>query len=333
MLHKGPSALFSGIAYEYNVRDAIEAGYLCPPVSTASATQIDTTDVGIRGGEFIAGQLEAAAMDPDVVEAVADEIVRYGADRRGWAIFGCGIAHCTALRDAVRQRGYSCEGVFATTPKAERTAIIEAFRRQEIRALTSVNALTVGFNARHLDLVALARPTKSPGLYVQAIGRGLRTFPGKENALILDMGGNIARFGPVDAIRIKDKTLSDGTGEMPTKVCPECEAPNQLSALECVECGAAFPPMVSKVELKPSKLAVLSSQIQPEWVDVTERHLPTPREAGQHTIAASRLPVRPEAALGLVVSSSTPGSRGRSSFSGGSAMRRACACRTALMRR
>lgn len=268
MLHKGENALFSNIAYEYNVRDAIEQGYLCPPITTSAEKQIDTTGVGIRGGEFIPGQLEAAANDPDTVEAIADEIVQHGQDRRGWAIFGCGVAHCTALRDAVRKRGFSCEGVFATTPSADRTAIIKAFRRQEIRALTSVNALTVGFNAPHLDLVALARPTKSAGLYVQAVGRGLRQFPGKANALILDMGGNIARFGPVDAVTVREKRKSDEAGEMPIKECPECGAGNPISATECADCGFLFGPAIRKVDTKAAALAILSTQAQSEWLAV-----------------------------------------------------------------
>lgn len=269
MLHRGEGALFSSIAFEFNIRDAIEQGYLCRPITTSAAAQIDTAGVGTRGGEFIPGQLEAAAMDPQIVAAIAAEIVSYGRDRRGWIVFGCGIAHCKALRDAIRAHGYSCEGIFATTPNGERTAIINAFRRQEIRALVSVNALTVGFNAKHLDLVALSRPTKSAGLYIQAIGRGLRTFPGKDDCLILDMGGNIARFGPIDAIKIKDKIKGEG-GTMPTKECPHCEASNPISAQECIECGEAFPPMVRKVDTKASSLAILSdgSIEQPVWANV-----------------------------------------------------------------
>lgn len=268
-LYEGNDALFSGVVYEYDVKDAIEAGYLCEPVSVGAATQIDTSGVGTRAGDFIPGALEAAAMENDTVERIADELLRHGADRRGWIVFGCGIAHCRALRDALRERGISCEGVFADTPSQERTNIIAAYKRQEIRALVSVTALTVGFNAPHTDLVALARPTKSAGLYVQAIGRGLRTFPGKKNVLIADFGGNLARFGPIDAVKVK-AAGSKGEGDAPVKKCPECEASCPISAQECATCGHEFPPQVSKVTIAAAKAAVLTSQIKPEWVEVSD---------------------------------------------------------------
>ena len=269
MLHKGPDALFSEIVYEYNIIEAIEAGYLSPIISHAGHAQIDTSGVGTRGGEFIAGALEAAAVDPDIVEQIADEIVIAGQNRRGWIIFGCGIKHCGMLREALIARGISCEGVFATTPTAERDAIIKRFRKQEIRALVSVSALTTGFNVRHLDMVVLARPTKSCGLYIQMAGRGTRLFPGKVDCLIADFGGNIMRHGPVDAPRIKSPGTGEG-GEMPSKNCPVCGAPNRIAACECVDCGAPFDVVGSKIETKASTAAVLSSHLSPEWIDVSE---------------------------------------------------------------
>ncbi len=271
MLHKGDDAIFQSIAYEYNIRDAIAAGYLCPPVSTSSSVQIDTSHVGTRLGEFAAGQLEAAATDPETVNAIADEIVKHGVDRRGWLFFGCGITHCTMMRDALRERGITAECVFGDTPTAERDRIIAAYKRQEIRCLCAMNVLLIGFNAPHSDLLAMGRPTQSAGLWVQAVGRILRLSPGKIDGLVLCFGGNIARFGPVDAITIKDKKKSDVPGEMPEKICPECESPNPISARECIECGFEFPPVVTKIDTKASTGAMLTTQMIPaaaEWVDV-----------------------------------------------------------------
>ena len=62
--------------------------------------------------------------------------------------------------------------------------------------------LTTGFDAPHIDCVVLLRPTMSPGLYYQMVGRGFRLAPGKQNCLVLDFGGNVLRHGPVDAIQI-----------------------------------------------------------------------------------------------------------------------------------
>ncbi|WP_338928362.1 DEAD/DEAH box helicase family protein [Roseomonas mucosa] len=269
MLHKGKNALFDHIVYEYGMLDAIKDGFIVRPISKKAETQIDTSNVGTRGGEFIASQLEAAATHPDVVDAVAEEIIANGQDRRSWIVFGCGVKHCEMLREAIRERGYSCEGVFATTPLEERDQIIAAFKRQEIRALVSVTALTVGFNAPATDLVALARPTQSPGLYIQAVGRGTRLCPGKSDCLVLDFGNHAARLGPLDKPRIKGERASTMKDGMPMKVCLSCDAKNAIAARECVECGAPFPPIVQQISMQASTMGLLSEdQAKPQWVPV-----------------------------------------------------------------
>jgi DNA repair protein RadD len=265
-LCEGDDAVFSDVAYEANIRDLIEAGYLCPPTTDDSVAQIDTSDVGTRGGEFIAGQLEAAATDPHAIEAVASELAKHAPTRRGALIFGTGVRHCNLLADAVRAKGLTCETIFGDTPPHQRDHLIAAFKQQEIWSLCSKGVLTTGFNARHVDLIAMALATKSAGLYVQIVGRGTRLFPGKANCLVLDFGGNIARHGPVDALRVKKP--GGGGGDMPLKECPVCGADNAIAARECAECGAPFPEFQSPVTTQPDKLAILTADIQPEWVDV-----------------------------------------------------------------
>lgn len=268
-LHVGDDAIFGGIAYEINVLDLIDSGYLSRPVSIANVAQIDTSNVGTRGGEFIAGQLEAVADEPETVRAVADAICQHGASRRGWIVFGCGLKHCEDLRDAIRQRGYSAECVFGETPADERDAIISAYKRQDIRCLVSVAVLTTGFDARHTDLIAVARATKSVGLWHQMVGRGLRLFPGKENCLVLDHGGNTARCGPIDSPLIKDKRKAPDDAELPMKVCPECQTPNHISSRQCVGCGFLFPEVEHKISTQASQLEILSGIVRTEWVDVS----------------------------------------------------------------
>lgn len=266
MLHQGDDAMFSDISYEVNVRDLIEQGFLAPPRTLAGSAQIDTAGVGTRGGEFIPGQLEAAAVDPDVVDHIASEIVAAGTDRRGWLVFGCGVNHCVMLRDALRLRGVSCESIFGDTPAGERDAVVRAYKAQEIRCLTSMGVLTTGFNARHVDLIALARPTKSTGLYIQIVGRGLRTYPGKHDCLVLDFGGNIARHGPIDAPNVKEP--GKGEGSAPFKYCPECGL-TWPTAIRVCRCGYEFPEPEPLVALRPAQQQILQSRT-PEWLDVDQ---------------------------------------------------------------
>ena len=86
-----------------------------------------------------------------------------------------------------------------------------------------MGVLTTGFNAPAVDLIAMLRPTKSTGLYVQMAGRGTRLAPGKDDCLVLDFAGNVARHGPIDAREAEGQANGEGDGEAPTKVCPECQ--------------------------------------------------------------------------------------------------------------
>jgi DNA repair protein RadD len=287
-LTDGDDAMFDEVCYEYSIIEAIKDGYLACPKSEASETQIDTTGVGVRGGEFIPGQLEAVAMDPQTVDSIAEEICRKGANRHGWIVFGAGVKHCEMLAEAIQRRGFSAHGVYAITKKAERDSLIERFKRKEIRCLLSVNALAVGFNAKHVDLIGLARPTQSTGLYIQICGRGTRplyadgydldTADGrlaamaagpKPDCLVLDFGGNIKRHGFIDKPNVK--TPGKGGGEMPMKACRVCGADNFIAARECSTCGAPFDIEGSKISTTAFVAPMLSIQQKAaEWVDVNK---------------------------------------------------------------
>lgn len=265
MLHRGDGAMFADIAYEIGIRQLIDEGYLCPPVTQVAETQIDTTNVRTMAGEFNAKQLEAAATSREAIVGVCDATIRAGVGRRGWLVFGCGVDHCTLLRDEMRERGVTCETVFGDTPSAERDRTMQAFKRQQVQCLIGVGVFATGFDAPHCDLIVLARPTKSTGLYIQIVGRGTRLFPGKVNCLVIDAGGNIARHGPIDAPFIKEPGA--GGGSMPLKKCPECEKDHPISVRVCDDCGFNFP-YESKVVIDSVPLPIMSQIAPPEWVDV-----------------------------------------------------------------
>ena len=265
-LHKGEDALFSDIAYEVSVRELIDQGYLCPLVSKAATTRLDVTGVGSRGGEFIPSQLQAAVDKDDITAAAVDEMVAYGRDRRSWLAFCAGVDHAGHVAEAIQARGYTSATIFGDTPKTERDQIVAAFKKGEIRCLASMGVLTTGFNAPAVDLIAMLRPTKSAGLFVQMAGRGTRLAEGKDNCLVLDFAGNVARHGPIDAV--KPKEPGKGDGEAPVKVCPDCDSILAAAIRECPDCGHLFPPPEIKIEASASTLEILSSG-KPQWVAVT----------------------------------------------------------------
>lgn len=275
-LDEGDERLFSEIVFSYGIGRGIADGYLSPLVSRATTTTLDVSGVARRGGEFVAGSLEAAVDRSDVTEAAVAELVRLGEHRRSWLLFGSGVEHAAHLRDAVRARGISCEMVSGDTPAGERDRLVRDFREGRIRCLTNCSVLTTGFDAPGVDLVGMLRPTLSVGLYVQIVGRGTRLAPGKADCLVLDYAGNVRRHGPVDAIAVESKPdrgrpAGAEVDQVRAKSCPNCESLMALNARSCTVCGDDWPrDETPKHQASADAESSILSSEPPPWHDVTE---------------------------------------------------------------
>ena len=268
-LHEGDNAIFDGIAYDIPVADLMEQGFLAPVISKSGVKTIDLSNVGKRGGEYIESELAKAASDPELVTETVAEIVRYGAERKAWLVFACGVNHAELLRAEFETHGIAADVVTGADGMSDRADKIERFRRGESKCLINVNVLTTGFNVPHVDLVAIVRATESTGLYIQIVGRGTRIAPGKENCLVLDYGDNVMRHGFIDKIKPKIKGKSEN-GEAPVKKCPECLTVNHAAVRVCIECGHEFPPPQFNHGTKAYSGAMISTQVEAEWVDVND---------------------------------------------------------------
>ena len=280
LLHTGKEALFDAVSYEAELKDMVDQGYLTRLMSKQPKTRLDVSSVSIRGGEFVAGELERAVDRTDVNESVVREIVVLGAERKSWLIFCAGVKHATHIAEIVRRYGVSCETIFGDTPSAERDRIVRDFKAGKIRALASMGVLTTGFNAPIVDLLAILRPTESTGLYIQIMGRGMRNSPGKEDCLVLDFAGNIARHGPVDRVNPKKPRQSDGEGVAPTKTCPKCQSIVFAGTSECPDCGYKWPPTPIAIDQTATTLPVMSMNAPSEWFKVNSVSYRLHKKAG-----------------------------------------------------
>lgn len=270
-LDEGKDALFDTTAYEITIPELLGAGHLCEIISVGGVQKIDLSGVKVRGGEYVASDLAKAADKPDTTKAAVAEIVRLGADRKGWLIFTSSIDHGRHVTEEVASHGIPVALVTGDTPQAERAMILRDYRAQRLRCVVNVQVLTTGFDAPHTDLIGALRPTKSPVLYVQMLGRAMRPHPGKENALLLDFAGLVMEHGPVDAVNVRSRGDSDGQpGEAPARECPECRRIVGISVLTCPGCGHEWPPPepVEKLHTRAFSGAVLSHQRTQELVEV-----------------------------------------------------------------
>lgn len=269
VLHQGDGALFSDIAFDYPIDDAIRDGYLSPLITKATKTTLDVKGVKTSGGDFVQNQLQAAVNLDSINREVVRQTIEQGQDRKGWLFFCSGVEHAQSIAQAVNDAGYSCATIFGDTPPQERARILADFKAQRIRALAAMNVLTTGFNAPHVDLIAMLRPTKSAGLYVQIVGRGTRLYPGKENCLVLDFARNIQRHGPVNMITPTPFRGQGQGGDAPVKTCPSCDSIIFAGLKSCPDCGHEFtfdqPPQLTRIA---SQDAIIASR-EPKWLNVT----------------------------------------------------------------
>jgi DNA repair protein RadD len=268
-LHEGKGAIFDGIAHDIPVAMLMDQGYLSPVISKGGIKQINLEGVGKRGGEFIESELAMAASDPELVKSTVAEIVRLGADRKSWLVFSSGVNHAYMLKDEFEAHDIDVGVITGSDGSAAREKAITDFKSGKLRCLINVNVLTTGFDHPEVDLVALVRATASTGLYVQMVGRGTRIADGKENCLILDYGQNVERHGFIDQVKPKDK-MSSGDGEAPTKQCESCQTMVHAACQICPECGFQFPAPTLNHAAVSYGGAMLSSQVQAEWLDVED---------------------------------------------------------------
>ena len=270
-LTAGDGALFTHIATRVTMKELLGLEFLSPLVPAPTVARVDARDVRTSGDDYVVSELAKVTDREDLVEATCQEIVELARARRRWLVFAVTIEHAEHVRDALRRRGVAAEVVSAETPKQERAGLIAAFRGGRIRCLVNVAVLTTGFDVPEVDFIALLRATKSPVLYVQIAGRGMRIAPGKENCLWADFTDTTVQMGPVDEVKGRMPSAK-GKGEAPHKLCPECGSQSPAAAPQCVDCGYLFPePERIKHTAEASNAAILSQQRSSfEVVPVTE---------------------------------------------------------------
>lgn len=273
-----PDHFLNHICYEIGIKELIRDGYLCPLISKAGVNRADFGGLHIRGGEFVGDEVESLMNDADLVMAACGEIVELTTDRKAVLIFASSVAHGLRVVEVLRDRYHiECGFVCGETPADERDALLARFRgessdtlfdRKPLRFLCNVNVLTTGFDAPRVDCVVMLRPTMSPGLLYQCVGRGFRLHLEKQNCLVLDFGGNIERHGPIDQIKPKEKQARR-SGEPPAKECEKCHALVACGYANCPQCGHPFPPPDREPhDAQASEAGVLSGEVTDTEYDV-----------------------------------------------------------------
>jgi DNA repair protein RadD len=240
---KGLGKHFDDLIIAATTAELIEAGYLSKFVAFAPSVP-DLSIVRTIAGDYHEGQLAEVCDRPEIVGDVIETWQARGEDRPT-LVYGVNRAHAEHLQQRFVEAGVVAEYMDCDTEREARERIFDRFRSGETKIICNVATLTVGLD---LDVRCIvdARPTRSEMRFVQTIGRGLRTAPGKDRLIVLDHAGNHLRLGMVTDIH-HDK-LDDGEkrlgkderaerSEPLPRLCDECKAvvPRQLKV--CPQCG------------------------------------------------------------------------------------------------
>ena len=185
---KGVRELFGEPIYSRDLVDMIAEGWLCDLRGRRVGIDLDLDRVRTKAGDYVEADLARALGDADAPEAVAAAWAEH-AKGRPTLVFTAGVELAHATAKALCRKGAKAEALDGTTPPEERRAMLTRYRKGKTHVLVNCAVLTEGVDLPHTSCIVLARPTLSPLLYAQEIGRGTRLAPGKADCLILDLAG------------------------------------------------------------------------------------------------------------------------------------------------
>lgn len=180
---------FKKCLFELSLRFMVKNNYLTPPLKIdAPVACYDFSNLKKEKGSYILSDIEAIFKDQKrITPTIIRNIIEMSEGRRGVMIFTSSVNHAVEIMKNLPSRISAL--VTGETLPSDRDEIIYAFKEERLKFLVNVSVLTTGFDAPHVDVIAILRPTESVALYQQIVGRGLRLFPDKNNCLILDYTG------------------------------------------------------------------------------------------------------------------------------------------------
>lgn len=240
---------------------AVQQGYLILPVPTDPGFQLDDSAIGLQGGEYKDNEASAAMIEQDILERAVDFTIQVAKNegRKRMMCAAQSIEIADLLADMWTYKGYP---TYAIHSRAEdRDAKLEMHKKGVVWGITSRDQLTTGYDDEYIDLLVGLRLTRSPGLWVQLVGRTTRpirlpgydfsTFEGrwasinasgKTTARVLDFTGNTERLGPINYPHVPGKRKK-GSGPAPVRTCKQCDpwTYHHVSVKICPHCDFEWP--------------------------------------------------------------------------------------------
>ena len=238
-------------------------------------------DLDLRGiatsgdGEYSVKAVSERVDKPSLIGDIVNHWRSHGQDARTLC-FAASVAHSLHIVAQFRAAGIAAEHLDGETPAAERDAILARLRSGETRIVSNFNVLTEGFDAPEVGCIILARPTRRVGVFVQTVGRGLRTMEGKRDVVILDHAGLCLRYGMPDADRAYsldglDEKTPEGVSRIPVRRCPMCGLTVAIGVRVCPDCAETLHRAVETEEPTGALVEAIAEGHRPRLLTINGR--------------------------------------------------------------
>lgn len=217
--------VFDKCIFELPMRPLIKQGFLTQPkLFDGLSAQYDFSSLSVSEQQNYASSEvdDLLNLQGRATTAIVTQLIQLSVSKNGIIIFAATVRHAEEIMQLLQKSQQSAALITANTPEQERDRIIEDFKAQHILFLVNVSVLTTGFDAPHVDLIAILRPTASVSLFQQMVGRGLRLAPNKSHCLVIDYAANGFDLFFPEVGQVKPNSKS-----VPVQVpCPVCEFAN-----------------------------------------------------------------------------------------------------------
>lgn len=255
---KGLGKAFDFMVQGPSMNELIKLGYLC--TARVYASEQDLRKIKTLGGDYNKKDLEDMFLKSKITGEAVQTWKRY-ANEKQTIVFCVSIKHALEVASTFQSYGHNAEVISSNNTKDEREAILSRFKAQQTKLLVSVDIISEGFDVPSCEAVILLRPTKSLALYLQQVGRGLRTFEGKQHAIILDHAGNCFRHGLPTETRewelTTEKVKAAQQGGWALRQCKMCYAVFSTLMDKCPECGHINAPVKKQTKMVAGELVAI----------------------------------------------------------------------------
>ena len=262
---KGLGKFYDDLIIASTTKELIKLGYLSE-FRVFAPSHPDLSGVKTVAGDYHEGELSGAMQEGTLTADIVTTWLEKG-EGRSTLCFAVDRAHARNIQKQFDKAGVLTAYIDAFTDIQERSEIERKFHRGDVQVVCNVGCLTTGIDW-DVRCIILARPTKSEMLFVQIIGRGLRTANGKKDCIILDHSDTHSRLGFVTDIHHeklsmgqrseKEQQPRDKLQPLP-KECPSCSYLRPAKVQVCPSCGFK-PEKQSEIECIEGELVELDEK-------------------------------------------------------------------------